>query len=148
MFEALTKYVQFEGRARRSEYWLFALMIFVVDVTLLVIIKAWPAIFDHTHAPGPGPGAGLMALVLFVFNLVVFLPNFAVGVRRLHDIDRSATWMFINLIPFGNLVLLVMGLIDGVEGPNRYGPDPKTQRRPDDAPPANLHRLYSGGPRA
>jgi uncharacterized membrane protein YhaH (DUF805 family) len=49
-----------------------------------------------------------------------------VTVRRLHDIDRSGWWIFINLIPLiGAIVLLVFALSEGTPGNNRYGPSPK-----------------------
>jgi uncharacterized membrane protein YhaH (DUF805 family) len=56
--------------------------------------------------------------------LGVFLPNLAVGARRLHDIDRTAWWLLLHIVPFGALVLLVFACLRGTPGPNRFGPDP------------------------
>ena len=47
------------------------------------------------------------------------LPSIAVGVRRMHDVDKSG-WFI--LIPIYNLILAVT---PGVVGPNEYGHDPK-----------------------
>ena len=56
----------------------------------------------------------------------MLIPTLAVIVRRLHDIDRTGWWIFINLIPLiGTIVLLVFALTPGTPGSNRYGPDPK-----------------------
>ena len=63
------KYVDFTGRARRSEYWWF--MLFCLLITLVTC----------------GVGA-----------LVVLLPSLAVQVRRLHDTNRSGWWVGANLI--------------------------------------------------
>ncbi|MDG4768408.1 DUF805 domain-containing protein [Solwaraspora sp. WMMD406] len=60
------------------------------------------------------------------FSLALLLPSLAVGVRRLHDTDRSGWWLLIALIPIvGAIVLLVFFVLDGTHGPNRFGPDPK-----------------------
>jgi uncharacterized membrane protein YhaH (DUF805 family) len=58
--------------------------------------------------------------------LAILIPSLAVTVRRLHDIDRSGWWIFINLIPLiGAIVLLVFAVSEGTPGNNRYGPNPK-----------------------
>jgi uncharacterized membrane protein YhaH (DUF805 family) len=58
--------------------------------------------------------------------LGLFIPSLAVTIRRLHDINRSAWWVLIALIPFlGALVLLIFAVLDGTPGDNRFGPDPK-----------------------
>ncbi|WP_366074962.1 DUF805 domain-containing protein [Phenylobacterium sp.] len=49
------------------------------------------------------------------------IPSLAVQFRRLHDIDRSAWWVLLNLIPLlGALVLFVFHLLPGTPGPNRF----------------------------
>ncbi|MGR7023483.1 DUF805 domain-containing protein [Geodermatophilus sp. URMC 62] len=105
----LTQYATFTGRARRAEYWWFALF------SVLVVMVA--AIID-------------VAIDVPLFQLVVSLgllvPSLAVGVRRLHDTDRSGLWLLIGLVPFGGIVLLVFYCLEGQRHPNRYGPDPKT----------------------
>lgn len=69
---------------------------------------------------------GIPFLVLCLYSLAVFIPNLAVSVRRLHDSDRSGWWILIAFVPFiGGIWLLVLYLIGGTPGPNRFGPDPK-----------------------
>jgi uncharacterized membrane protein YhaH (DUF805 family) len=101
-FEVLKKYVQFDGRARRKEYWCFALFSFLVSLLLAFADKAMSIQWLGT-----------------VYSLAVLLPSIAVGVRRMHDVNKSGWFL---LIPIYNLVL---ALTPGTEGPNRYGTDPK-----------------------
>ena len=105
-----TQYVGFSGRARRSEYWFFALFAFLVYLVA--------ALFDYWL------GSGSVLSLLVVLGL--FLPSLAVGVRRLHDTDRSGWWLLIGLVPFGGIVTLVFSCMDSQPFPNRYGPSPKT----------------------
>ena len=92
------KYVVFDGRASRSEYWWFALFTWLVNIALRFVIPAL---------------AGL-------FALAVLLPSLAVGARRLHDTNRSAWFLLLWLIPIvGWIILLVFFVQEGKE-PNAY----------------------------
>jgi uncharacterized membrane protein YhaH (DUF805 family) len=106
----LNQYVGFSGRARRSEYWFFALFAFIVYVVAALLDAAI--------------GTSVFS-VLAVVGLV--LPGLAVSVRRLHDTDRTGWWLLINLVPFGGIVTLVFFCMDSQPFPNRYGPSPKPQ---------------------
>lgn len=65
-------------------------------------------------------------LVVAVFFLGIFIPSLAVTVRRFHDQDRSGWFVLIGIIPYiGSLIVLVFMMLDGTEGENRFGPDPK-----------------------
>lgn len=106
----LKKYVDFNGRAQRTEYWMFFLFNLVIAMLLSVVDYALgtPGIFG------------------MIFALAILLPSIAVGARRLHDTDRSGWWLLIALIPFiGTIVLLVFLLLDSSPGDNRFGPNPK-----------------------
>ncbi|HEY2658239.1 MAG TPA: DUF805 domain-containing protein [Caulobacteraceae bacterium] len=118
MLQPFTKYADFSGRARRSEYWLFALFQWLV----VLAAGALTAILGGSgHLLG-----GLIAFAVGLFFLASIIPALAVLVRRLHDSDKSGFWAFIGLIPLiGGLALLVFSLMDGTEGDNRYGSDPK-----------------------
>jgi uncharacterized membrane protein YhaH (DUF805 family) len=68
----------------------------------------------------------LFGLVSSLFGLAVMVPNFTVGVRRLHDRDKSGWFMLIMLIPLvGGIILLVVCAMEGTHGSNKYGADPK-----------------------
>ena len=124
MFTALKKYAVFEGRARRSEYWLFVLLEIILLVGALVIGSVLSAA-TGMHGSASSPFGGIGWLLYGIVALGLFLPALAVAVRRLHDTDKSGWWYLIAFIPFGGLVLLVFMCLDGTSGPNKYGPDPK-----------------------
>jgi uncharacterized membrane protein YhaH (DUF805 family) len=125
MFDPLRKYAQFDGRARRSEFWQFWLFVVIVEIVFYVLIGMAGGGMTTPGAAPTGPAMGL-SMLLGAFGLAVFIPSLAVAFRRLHDTNRSAWWLFIALIPFiGAIVLLVFYLLDGTPGPNRFGEDPK-----------------------
>ncbi len=116
MIEPLRKYATFEGRARRKEFWWFELFVFLVSL-VLVLAEIAVVGLDAALEAHFGPGT--------LFTLAIFVPSIAVTFRRLHDIDRSAWWFLIILIPFiGPVILLVWHCQRGTIGPNRFGPDP------------------------
>ncbi len=106
----LKNYAGFSGRARRTEYWMFALINFIIVAVLDVIgivIKAG-------------------TLLGGVYGLLVLIPSLAVGIRRLHDTGRSGWWLLIGLIPLiGTIILIVFMATEGQPGDNEYGPNPK-----------------------
>lgn len=110
-----SKYVDWNGRAARSEYWWWALFVTVVSLALALIVDG--AILGIGMS-GTGPASGL-------WSLATLLPSIFVGVRRLHDVDRSGWWLLIALIPLiGFLVLLYWFVTKGTDGENRFGADP------------------------
>lgn len=120
MFAPLRKFADFNGRARRSEYWLFYLFCLVVGIVLTFIGNMALGAPDPSN---PFSGGTLLSLI---FNLAILIPSIAVGVRRLHDTDRSGWWLLIILVPLvGIIVLIIFFVLDGTPGPNKFGPDPK-----------------------
>ena len=114
--EVMSKYANFSGRARRSEYWYFVLFysIFLI-VAMLVDNTMGFTIYNLPY------GA---CYILYV--LVTLIPSFSVTVRRLHDIDKSGWFLLISLIPIiGGIWLLVLLCTDSDNGLNKYGENPK-----------------------
>ncbi|RKR10402.1 uncharacterized membrane protein YhaH (DUF805 family) [Flavobacterium sp. 90] len=115
-------YSNFKGRARRSEYWYFALANGLISVLLLAL----GAIIGGLLGDVP---TGLIigyALFLGLYVPATFLPGLAVIVRRLHDVGKSGWFYFIAFIPFiGAIWILILFCTEGTQGPNQYGPDPK-----------------------
>ena len=110
-------YANFNGRARRSEYWYFALM------NLIILIGA--AVLDNLL--GLTFGVLPYGWLYVIFALAVFIPGLAVAVRRLHDVGKSGWFYFIVLIPIvGAIWLLVLFFTEGNHGENQYGENPKT----------------------
>lgn len=105
----LTKYADFSGRARRSEYWYWVLALAIAWVVGLILSAAVEEI---------------IFLVLLAY-LAVLVPSLAVSVRRLHDTGRSGWWLLLNVVPFGGLVVLIFSCLDSQPGDNQYGPNPK-----------------------
>ena len=110
------QYADFSGRARRKEYWMFALF------NLIFIIVAM--ILDNVL--GLTAGELPYGAFYFLYVLVVLIPGLAVAVRRLHDVVKSGWMILISLIPIiGAIWLLVLTVTDSKPGENQYGPNPK-----------------------
>ncbi|SNS46807.1 Uncharacterized membrane protein YhaH, DUF805 family [Sphingomonas laterariae] len=131
MLLPLKRYAQFSGRSRRKEYWMFVLLVFIIYVIAMFLdsmlgfgtTSRYADLSDTSAAVGFNSQGGILTAIAM---LALFLPSLAVGVRRLHDTDRSGWWILIGLVPIiGTIVLLVFYCTDGTKGPNRFGPDPK-----------------------
>jgi uncharacterized membrane protein YhaH (DUF805 family) len=102
-----SNYVNFTGRACRSEYWYWTLFTVIVSVVALGIDSMLRAQVVNT-----------------IWDLATFLPSLAIVVRRLHDLDRSGWWFLLIFIPLvGIIILIVWFCSKGTDGPNRFGPD-------------------------
>nr|WP_322624973.1 DUF805 domain-containing protein [uncultured Flavobacterium sp.] len=104
-------YANFNGRARRSEYWFYSLATFLINIVLSIldwIIGLEIDIFST------------------VYGIAVLVPGLAVTVRRLHDTNKSGWYFLLVLLPvIGWIWLLVLLCTEGTYGPNDYGSDPK-----------------------
>lgn len=110
--EVLKKYAEFNGRARRMEYWMFTLFNFIIAFVLNILVGV--------------VGEPMLVALPALYGLFVFIPGIAVTVRRLHDTGRSGWWILIVFVPLiGGLVLLVFMIIEGEAGDNAYGSNPK-----------------------
>ncbi|MFZ7235427.1 DUF805 domain-containing protein [Avibacterium gallinarum] len=107
----LKNYAQFNGRARRKEFWWFV----AVDFLLYIILGILDFVLLNNDFGFTG-----------VYGLATLIPSLAVRVRRLHDTDRSGWWLLIGFIPvIGFIVLFIFACLDGTQGRNRFGEDPK-----------------------
>ena len=160
MLLPLKRYAQFSGRSRRKEYWMFALFLFLCYLVFILLVGFGAAAAVTAGGAGlAGLGAGAMVgLGIFaLFVLAMLIPTLAVGVRRMHDIDRTGWWIAMpyafsiaSLVFGGSIVAVVLSLaslvasivvfvftvLDGTRGPNRFGPDPK------DPAGANLEEVF------
>jgi uncharacterized membrane protein YhaH (DUF805 family) len=105
-------YLNFSGRAIRSEYWYWVLFAMLGGLATEIIDSV---IFASNSSISPLNG---------VFDLLIFLPGLGLGIRRLHDIDRSGWWVLITLTFIGVFLLLYWACQSSTPGPNRFGPDP------------------------
>ena len=102
------KYFVIQGRASKSEFWWLQLVWFACFLI--------PLIFE-----------GSQPVEYFFIGIVViiFIPLFTVGIRRLHDTGKSGFYYFWSLVPFvGSLIVLAFMLGDGTKGRNQYGDNP------------------------
>lgn len=115
----------FQGRIRRTHYWLGTLGAsfgfgFLLTLILMVVIAISP----------PSPDGQPPALFWIIYGLS-FIPmlwvGFALSIKRWHDRDKSGWWILIGFIPIigGIWTLIECGFLDGTPGPNKYGPSPK-----------------------
>jgi uncharacterized membrane protein YhaH (DUF805 family) len=103
----LERYAQFTGRATRPEFWWYFLANVIVYIVLNILIAI----------------ASIFWVLYVIYALAVLIPGFAVGIRRLHDTNKSGWWLLIGLIPLiGAIVLIVFWATEGNPGPNNYGP--------------------------
>jgi uncharacterized membrane protein YhaH (DUF805 family) len=109
----------FQGRIRRSQYWLS-----VLGGTVGLSVLATAAIALMGSGADSLSGVGMVLLGLIV-TLSTWM-GLALGVKRCHDRDRSGAFMALGLVPLVSFWLLIeLGFLDGTPGPNRYGPSPK-----------------------
>lgn len=103
-------YANFNGRARRSEYWYFFLFYAVISIVLSALAR----------------NSSIFSFISGIFSLALLVPNLAVSIRRLHDIGRSGWYYLISFIPVvGQIIMIVWFCQDSVPGTNMYGMNPK-----------------------
>ena len=106
--DALKKYATFEGRATRTQYWMYILFYAIFSIVLNIVDYVLGTFFLAT-----------------IFGLGLLIPSISICARRLHDTGRSGWWQLILFIPLlGVIVLLIFMVLDSDEE-NEYGPDPK-----------------------
>lgn len=116
----LSKYADFSGRARRSEYWYFVLFNILVSIVASVLDAVLGTDFD-------GMSNGLIGVLA---SLALLLPSLAVGVRRLHDTSRSGWWILIGLVPLIGWIVLIVFFVQDSHADNEHGPNPKAATAP------------------
>ena len=114
----LRKYVDFSGRASRSEYWWFLLAMNLALLTVGLVAALVAGIVSENTETALGVGYA----VYLLGTLGLFLPALGVSIRRLHDTDKSGAFVLLGLIPYvGVIIVLVLMAMQGTPWPNRYG---------------------------
>jgi len=135
--------LKFSGRARRREFAGFAVFSVVILATLFVIGPmtmggdiGW-ALYDalgpiipllEIFLGGRLGTSGVFGWGLWLpafYSIAMFLPFVSVGVRRMHDTNRSGWNILWILIPVIGIFIIPSPGTSGTVGPNNYGPDPK-----------------------
>lgn len=104
----IKKYVEFQGRAGRKEYWMFVLCYVIVSIIASIIDSII--------------GISLLSTVL---ALGLLLPSLALGARRLHDTGRSGWWQLIAIVPLIGAIILIIFFVQASHEENEYGPKPE-----------------------
>ena len=122
--EVLRKYAQFDGRARRKEYWMFTLVNCLVCIAVALVGGLLTALIARST---DGSSLALLFMApVWLYTIAMIVPSLAVTIRRLHDTGRSGWWILIGLVPFvGGIILLVFECQDSQPGSNEFGPNPK-----------------------
>ncbi len=110
-------YANFEGRARRKEYWMYTLYVILIFFALSIVIGIISWVSSIL--------GGLLSFVIWIASIALLIPSLAVTVRRLHDTGKPTWYVILSFIPIVNLYILYLLILEGDTGPNEFGPDPK-----------------------
>ena len=144
-----SKYANFNGRARRSEFWWFYLCVSIVNWILGGILQYCAAaksalVNEAMSAAFSGGDVSAIAaqestyatinlvlmIIMAVWSLATLIPTLAAMARRLHDTGKSANLLWCFLIcGIGGLIPLIMCIPDGQPEANQYGESPKYIRQ-------------------
>jgi len=145
-FLVFKKYAKLSGRSRRKEYWMFILFNTIISIILSLLDKLFG--FDIFSSTNNINNSGILSTI---YSLATLVPFIAVGVRRLHDTNRSGWFLLLPLAPYllillspflgkiGFVLIFMSGLTivvflivvivllatKGDHGKNYYGSDPK-----------------------
>ena len=110
--KCLSNFKNFDGRARRKEFWMFVVANIVVSIAISIIgaiISSW-----------------IGSILSIIYSLAILVPSIAVGIRRLHDLNKSGWFYLLVLVPLvGAIILIIWAAQPGTVGENEYGQDPK-----------------------
>ena len=109
-------FFSFDGRVSRSTYWLKYMLPYTLIYVVLAILDMSLGSFDFKIGFGIYSG---------IFWFVGFIPGLAMGVKRCHDRNKTGWFLLISLVPLLNIwVLIELWFIKGIDGANKYGPNP------------------------
>ena len=124
----------FGTRINRLRFFLYSLALLLLLIIILVFVMTTfliPLMATIHGSPTPTAGFPFFPVFMFIFffNLcfIFFVWSYSISlvVRRLHDLNKSWTWIFILFIPLVNfLFYLYLLFAKGTVGSNRFGDDP------------------------
>jgi len=128
-------YISTQGRCSRKVYWLFGFLpysIYVLGVNLIYLGVNSFIVHGTREAVTPlWLQGGIAVTPLWLEGIIVGLtwlfmwPFLAMLAKRSHDINQSGALSLFMLVPFlGFIVAIIVGLIPGTKGDNKYGADP------------------------
>jgi len=108
------KYVDFKGRASRSEYWYFVLALGLIAI-LIAFLEISTGMIDSIDSQGP---------LSIIFSAITILPSLSVAARRLHDRGHSGWNQLWILTIIGIIPILIMLMLPAKEDENKWGMNP------------------------
>lgn len=125
----MKNYANFNGRARRREYWLFYLANILVQTALYVLSGVFGALAVAGDSGFLSAISVIFTGLTSIYALAILVPSLAISWRRMHDIGKSGGYIFMSLIPLaGPIIVLVALCTDSQAEANQYGPCPKARR--------------------
>ena len=115
------KWIDFNTRISRSEFWWGNLGALIVDLLLGACVGFMVGVVGSMLGLDID---ALLDLMMLPIQLFLFIAGISLIVRRLHDINKSGWWMLIVFTIVGIIVLLIWECQQGDEGENRFGPNP------------------------
>ena len=115
--KVLKQYVDFSGRARRKEFWMFVLINGLITVGLRFLDRSLGTTFGDFNEDG---------ILETIYSITVLIPTLSVSVRRLHDIGKSGWYLLLMFLPIiGWIWLIVLYVSEGEYKINKWGENPK-----------------------
>ena len=110
----IENYCNFNGRARRSEFWYWYLFTLIIEITLSILLQVLPK------------NLSLVFMIIFtILNLAILSPTVGVQIRRLHDTGKSGWFLILFFIPIVGWIILIIMFCQDSDATNEYGPSPK-----------------------
>lgn len=106
-------FVDFEGRASRKEFWVF------IGANILLSVLLGLLVMYLFIQAGSGSAMFYGSMVQSIFSLLFLLPFIAVGIRRMHDINRSG-WWFGSIFLCSILFKLLTSILQGFASPETF----------------------------
>jgi uncharacterized membrane protein YhaH (DUF805 family) len=139
----------YRGRISRGKYWTAALIYIAIMIVLIALgfIMVGNSLLETSGEDAEDIVAGLVSkgigyvLIVIVVYIPLVISGVFVGIKRLHDRDKSGWWLLVfyllpvilsghgailSLVSFAVSIwgLVELGILRGTAGPNKYGPDP------------------------
>lgn len=115
-FVLTKKYIEFQGRASRSEFFRYNLMISLCLTIIPIMMSIIKLVTNDIMT------TIVLYILLGIIDLALILPGLAITVRRLHDTNKSGWYFLINFIPIvGPIWFLILMLTKGDTYTNNYG---------------------------
>ena len=127
-------FTTFAGHINRGKFWLgnlvvigFGIAFYVANTYFLGGPFAVATPEDVRNGADPMIWGSTPAVAAYaVQSIIAWFASLAIIVKRFHDRGKSGWWALILLIPIVGLIWMIidLGVMEGDEGPNKYGPNP------------------------